>query len=252
MSLFLSGKVIEPQKTRAILSGGTNPWAGVLTYENKLVCATNFSEMDARVACRDAGYGPPREIDVSGRNGLFRSHISSFAKTNPRCSGDESRLADCTQTKLGEECRNYVSLFCRRTEVDRQTKEIWFDGKQVSSTGFSENEATAVCRDNGYKTGLPVQLSKSISGVRLSCSTSKMLEDCDVSDEDEDKQAAGVQCSEPQEVQLAQSDKPGMGTVLFRKGAVCDDGWNMEVKRIYVTMSRNEQQLIVLGRCHLN
>lgn len=96
--------------------GGASPNEGrVQVYYNgwKSVCGSGWDFCDARVVCRQLGYGDALNVPTSSLYGI-RGRDELSVMNNVECSGQESLLKNCEHTFGNLECSvtNVASALC--------------------------------------------------------------------------------------------------------------------------------------------
>ncbi|XP_019852771.1 PREDICTED: scavenger receptor cysteine-rich type 1 protein M160-like [Amphimedon queenslandica] len=173
----------DPNQFSVRLVGGASPNEGrVQVYYNgwKSVCGSGWGFRDARVVCRQLGYGDALNVPTSSLYGIRRPDELSIMD-NVQCSGEESLLKNCDHTFGNLECSvtNVASAIC--TDVSHPvvttvrlnpssspstgTVQVLYNGSwgSVCSNGWDINDAHVACRQLGYpsavRTGLSVLFS---------------------------------------------------------------------------------------------
>ncbi|XP_048249663.1 uncharacterized protein LOC124119039 isoform X2 [Haliotis rufescens] len=143
------------------------------------VCADNFTNTAADVACREMGFKGGYMI-----SSVVYNHPSySFGMTGVDCKGSERSIKECSSLKKPEYIycssdKNFVALKCTHGNgpdgsgnttgqedmpvklrginnvVVIQRDNVWFS---ICGDNWSDNEASVVCRNMGYKEGLASQ-----------------------------------------------------------------------------------------------
>lgn len=173
--------------------------------------------------CKQLGYGPPMEIFANQRFGLSNAYLSF----TPICSGKEAKLEECQLKELPSPCSTPAGVTCSRVVLDDKGK-VQLDGQPVCSTGLSNTEAAALCREAGFAGGdIDEESPDNVStGFTLTCSTSNLAA-C-TRTVCTGQPAANIHCSGESRVKLIGSADLTMGTVLFDNGLVCDDNWDLQ------------------------
>lgn len=207
----------------AILAGGRRGSDGYVKMEDKLVCGNFWDSNAATVLCHQLGFGPPKDVFATARYGPVNQ---AYLDVVPVCSGSEASLDSCKLTPHTETCTKPAGVVCARSSSEKNT----LDGHPLCSKGFTDVEATALCKEEGFVSGKVDQASQSsplATGRSLSC-TAGNLENCKAS-VCVDSNVASYTCANTSDIQLVGSSEPGQGTVLFKGGLICDDDWDIEV-----------------------
>ena len=189
----------------------------------QILCGDFWDGNAAQVLCKQLNYGPPMEIFADTRFGLSYAYLSF----TPICSGKEAKLEECQLKELPSPCSTPAGLTCSRVVIDDKGM-VQLDGQRVCSTGLSDIEAAALCREGGFAGGVLGEASPDnvSTGFTLTCSTSNLAgctrEVCT------GQPAANVDCKGEKRVKLVGSADLTMGTVLFDNGLVCDDNWGLQ------------------------
>lgn len=196
---------------------------GYAMMEDKLVCGDFWDNNAATVLCNQLGFGPPKDVFGSARYGPVNV---AYLDVVPLCSGSESTLESCKLTPPTQLCTKPAGVVCARASSENNS----LDGLPVCSQGFTEVEATALCKEEGFVSGTVDQVDQASplsTGFSLNCTTPN-LENCNKSVCVEST-VATYTCAKISDIQLVGSSEPGQGTVLFKGGLVCDDEWDIEV-----------------------
>ncbi|GFO24738.1 deleted in malignant brain tumors 1 protein-like, partial [Plakobranchus ocellatus] len=131
-----------------------------------LVCNEGFGVEEARVFCNGQGYPTGIPICCSG---LFRRETAAMhPELIYTCDGSEPHLKNCTETRLPiGVCASYASVACLSeavsddyhvtvANIDHGPVEILYYGISgfVCADNFKHSDASAVCREEGYNSGL--------------------------------------------------------------------------------------------------
>ncbi|CAI7991475.1 Deleted in malignant brain tumors 1 protein [Geodia barretti] len=142
------------------------------------VCDEGWTDNDATVVCRYIGYGPPYYRAETAVNGEFGFSNETLILQTPMCNGSEYQLSACEGFALDNVMGNYclseshqVGVVCIEACYDGQirfenTNYSYVNGlysyggrvevcsgdvyHPVCDEGWTENDATVVCRYIGY------------------------------------------------------------------------------------------------------
>ena len=144
------------------------------------------------------------------------------------CVGNEPNLDSCKHMELPQPCQHPAGVVCSRITTDDTLTLL--DGLPICAEGFTDKEASALCKEEGYKDGVVTAADSSpfpvTTGWSLKCSTEN-LHNCKKS-VCIDGTAANFKCGNESEVELYGGTHPGEGAVLYKGGLVCDDFWDLE------------------------
>ncbi|XP_046543290.1 scavenger receptor cysteine-rich type 1 protein M160-like [Haliotis rubra] len=161
------------------------------------VCAENFTNIAADVACREMGFKGGSMISSVA----YKHPSYSYGMTDVNCTGTERSIKECSSRTHPEyiycSSQQFVSLKCYHGDgpdgsngttggdmavklrginnvVVIQKDNIWFS---LCGNNWSDKEASVVCRNMGYKEGLASQSHASsdmpISKYRFNCTGSE-------------------------------------------------------------------------------
>ena len=193
--------------------------------ENLAVCGDFWDYNAGKVACREMGLGAPKEVFGAARFGPAKL---GYLDVVPVCSGDEDKLESCKLTKDPQQCNHPAGVVCRRTTEKEDT--IYLDGQPICLTGFTDIEATAICKEAGFQNGtVQPKADKPIAtGFSLKCQSAN-IETCKRTVCSNGIMAEFICSEELADLELVGSSEPGRGILLFRGGLVCDDDWDIQV-----------------------
>jgi len=204
---------------------GISDWSGYVLMENRLVCGDFWDYNAAQVACTELGLGTPKEVFGTARYGVPAKEYTDLI---PICVGDEKKLDSCKLSTNSAPCTFPAGLVCSRTTEGNASKLL--DGLPICADGFTDTEASAVCKEDGFIDGKtnpsPSQVLDVSTGWSLKCKTAN-LENCQKSI-CVNGSLASFTCGNTSEVELFGGAEPGQGTVLFNRGLVCDDSWDIQ------------------------
>ena len=147
----------------------------------------------------------------------------------PLCNGEEEKLDDCRLSPLPTPCTSPAGVVCSRITAVSGAPEL--DGLPVCAEGFTNVEASALCQEDGYTTGVldteKPQDTPVATGWSLKCKTGN-LDNC-ITTLCVGGTAASFTCGEEAEVGIFGGAKPGQGNVFYNGGLVCDDNWDIQV-----------------------
>ncbi|XP_030841004.1 deleted in malignant brain tumors 1 protein-like [Strongylocentrotus purpuratus] len=230
------------------------------------VCGDGWDDSDARVVCRQLGYSG--DVGVAWRDApTYGQGFGSMYLSNVDCSGNETRLTDCSNggwgnhdcshTKdagvyCGDEIEGGIRLISWYSS-DEGRVEIFHEGQwgTVCDDGWDDSEARVVCRQLGYSGNVGVARSGGtygqgsgpvyLSNVGCSGNESRLTDCSNAGLGDHDcsyTKGAGVYCGDAieGEIRLIRWHSSGEGRVeIFHErqwGAVCDDGWDDSDARV--------------------
>ncbi|XP_033749618.1 deleted in malignant brain tumors 1 protein-like isoform X1 [Pecten maximus] len=186
-SVYCTGKVrLEPN----ITFGAVEVWQD---NEYVLVCADDFDDVDAQVACRMLGYQNGISICCSVFGNMSKYKI---AINNVQCNGQEASIMQCKYSYRLDVCPSgkYASVACSNTassgEYDLRLTEgvmgavevrhldVW---GTICPEGFDDRDAKVLCREMNYRDGFSYYRHEFNSGPRkslpwlsnLNCSSSE-------------------------------------------------------------------------------
>ena len=147
-----------------------------MLLENQLLCGDYWDYKAGNVVCRELGFGPVKEIFSDKRFGKVESE---FLKNIPLCDGSESSIDQCKFILNKEPCENLAGVVCSRV-IEKKGVTL-LDGEPVCKNGFSDVEASALCKEKGYRDGVvtPGNHSTAEKGWSMQC-TSTNLHNCDL------------------------------------------------------------------------
>ena len=205
------------------LSKGEHTWSGYVSMQDQPLCGDFWDANGAAVVCKQLGYGPPKEVFATLRFGPS----SNYLGFTPVCTGKESKLEECQLLDLPSPCSSPAGLTCSRVVVTEEGAAS-LDGQPVCSTGLSDTEAGALCREAGFATGTLSEepTDQVTTGFTISCSAPNMAA-CSRT-VCTDQPAATLVCDGELRVQLVGGSDPTMGTVLYNRGLICDDSWDLQ------------------------
>ncbi|XP_063436014.1 scavenger receptor cysteine-rich type 1 protein M160-like [Mytilus trossulus] len=135
------------------------------------VCANDFDDADARVACRQLGYSNGTSVGDTVLSGT-----GDIWKTNVRCSGSESKLDDCRVGGAVGKCLHSddVGIYCFNETLNpgdirliSGRLEIFYNETwgTVCDDNFDDVDAQVACRELGYNNGFFVgSTNESVTG----------------------------------------------------------------------------------------
>ena len=180
----------------------------------------------AKVVCAEIGLGTPKEVFGVARYGAPTKQYVDFV---PICRGDEEKLDDCKMSPLPSPCTSPAGVVCSRTTAG--SEGIALDGFPVCADGFTNAEATAVCKEEGYVDGVVTNNTEEATpvptGWSIKCKTGN-LDNC-ITTLCVGGTAASFTCGEEAEVGIFGGAKPGQGNIFYNGGLVCDDNWDIQV-----------------------
>lgn len=99
---------------------GENEYSGRLNLTHKdiegRICADNWDDKDARVACREMGYQEGVAYLHYRSNFAFVEHDGPYWTSALNCTGNETKLTDCPHIAFGSvaQCRtrHYAGVVC--------------------------------------------------------------------------------------------------------------------------------------------
>ena len=208
------------------LDQGPSSSSGYIVMENKVVCGDIWDINAGKVVCKELGFGPPKEVFGADRYG---SPKNEFQDLLPLCKGGEESLDSCKLSKNTDTCRHPAGVVCSRVTIDEDS--ILLDGLHVCTEGFTDAEASALCKEEGFHAGTVDPISEEAFSVprgwSLKCKTAN-LDNCKKS-LCIDGNRTEYTCGNGSEIELIGSADPGKVTILYRKGLVCDDAWDFNV-----------------------
>eukprot|EP00058_Branchiostoma_floridae_P023048 XP_002608538.1 hypothetical protein BRAFLDRAFT_92363 [Branchiostoma floridae] len=148
------------------LVGGATEYEGRVEIQNSdgtgqwgTICDDDFDLNDARVVCRQLGYGFPLQYT----SGVFGEGSGSIWLDDVQCEGDEETLLDCPSNDWGEhDCGHYedVGVICSMevrlvggSSANEGRVEIRIGNGEwgtICDDSFDINAANVVCRQLGY------------------------------------------------------------------------------------------------------
>ena len=191
--------------------------------QDQTICGDFWDASGAEVLCKQLGYGPPKEIFATSRFGPSLKYLDF----TPVCTGKETKLEECQLMDLPSPCSTPAGLTCSRVVINDEGAAS-LDGQPVCSTGLSDVEAGALCREGGFASGILGEGSAEqvTTGFYISCSASNMAA-C-TRTVCLNQPAVTLICEGEQRVRLVGSSNPTMGNVLYDRGLVCDDKWDLQ------------------------
>ena len=195
--------------------------------QDQTICGDLWDANGAAVLCKQLGYGPPKEIFASSRFGPSLEYLDF----TPVCTGKETKLEECQLMDLPSPCSTPAGVTCSRvviSEIKEGMKGASLDGQPVCST-TGKNEITALCREAGFANGFPVpplNPDQVATGFTLSCEHGNLAA-C-TRTVCTDQPAVRLECLGELKVQLVGSSDPTMGNVLYDRGLICDDSWDLQ------------------------
>ena len=190
--------------------------------QDQTICGDLWDANGAAVLCKQLGYGPPKEIFATSRFGPSLKYLDF----TPVCTGTETKLEECQLMDLPSPCSTPAGLTCSRVVISDEAA-VSLDGQPVCSSGLTDKEAAALCREAGFAKGTFGEESADnlITGFSLLCehgtmSACKRLV-CT------DQPSATLNCEGELRVRLVGSSDPTMGNVLYDRGLICDDSWDL-------------------------
>jgi hypothetical protein len=122
--------------------------SGYVIMEDKVVCGDFWDFNAAKVACEELGLGTPKDVFGGAR---FGGPAKEYQEMIPICTGKEVKLDSCKMSKNSNPCNHPAGLVCSRiTTVNDSTM---LDGLPICADGFTNKEATAVCKEEGFFDG---------------------------------------------------------------------------------------------------
>ena len=152
---------------------GPVPSSGYVKMENRLVCGSFWDYNAANVACHELGFGPAKEVFAQKRYGNLNQD-ELYLQTFPVCDGSEKSLDECEMILYDDLCEFPAGVVCSRVTTQDGLKLL--DGEPICQDGFTDIEANALCKEEGFKNGTVSNKnhSKAQKGWWLSCSIGNM------------------------------------------------------------------------------
>ncbi|XP_052791481.1 deleted in malignant brain tumors 1 protein-like isoform X3 [Mya arenaria] len=225
----------------------------------KAVCDKDFTEVAARVACRQLGYKDGRYLPGSALGTEENENISVYDLT---CNGGETNLDKC-KWHIGEcPSNSYITVYCNESiivpkeklELKLQTG-VYYGSLLANKYGFwgpicpkgwSDSTARASCRQLGFIGGVAYDGTATISSPMVlgnfkcsdSLTSNQNLSDCTYSKFNENigcsyaaepsrRPVAGVLCFNHEEGVKFRVDDAGRVQIMFNGqwGRVCNSSW---------------------------
>ncbi|XP_074649735.1 scavenger receptor cysteine-rich type 1 protein M160-like isoform X2 [Tubulanus polymorphus] len=218
------------------------------------VCDHGFTDVEARIACKQLGYVDGKAIL---RSFFLRKSNNQLASV--KCLGNESKLNLCSIKVDSCSSKNYTSIYCVSTPIIRTQPLIvqWFNDTRrlkarvggvwgrICPINWSDREATVFCKQKGYAGGYAFQestasrqLPYTMANVRCKGSESNLAEcifddpmkvasPCHFGTYD-----AGALCYRYSNltIRLIGGASPNIGTVQLTfdgvPGSICDRSWS--------------------------
>ncbi|KAH0626618.1 hypothetical protein JD844_001702 [Phrynosoma platyrhinos] len=247
------------QPTIRLINGSSRCSGRVEVVHNGVwgtVCDDSWGLEEARVVCRQLGCAAA--INAT-RNAHFGKGEGRIWLDELRCTGTESALSQCPARPWGEnDCHHGedAGVICSEVRLMGGSTsctgrvEILHNQKwgTVCDNGWDVNDARVVCREVGCGEALAAasaaqfgQGSGPIWMDQVNCTGEEnSLRECPpktlVEHRCDHSKDAGVECSEPPEIRLANGPSKCSGRVeiLHEKlwGTVCDDDWDLDDARV--------------------
>ncbi|EDV26977.1 uncharacterized protein TRIADDRAFT_22638, partial [Trichoplax adhaerens] len=246
-----------------LVNGPTPNKGRVEVYHNNIwgsICYYGFNMKEARVACRQLGYG---NVSSSYCCSNFGSTVKHIWLSNVGCSGNESKLTDCPSSgwNVTSSCgrSTYAGVQCIGTNITIPIRlvngykpnagrlEVFYNNQwgSVCHREFGIEDARVVCRQLGYTNvssyyccsyfgygNGPIWLSNvnctgSESSLSACSYTGWNNTGCQRYDE------AGIECTAEGALRLVGKgyDSTRGNVQIYhdgRWGAICDHGWSMQ------------------------
>ena len=199
--------------------------AGYVEMEDKIICGDFWDFNAASVACREMKLGQPKDVFGDSRYGI---PAADYLDVIPICDGNEESLDSCKVAINTDGCSSAAGVVCKRVTIEDGV--TMFDGLPVCAKNFGDTEASAICKEIGYKDGESSQDTSDdnlSTGWSIQCDTGN-LENCRKS-VCTNSTFAAYTCGDVSEIQLFGGRAPGQGHVLYKGGLVCDDSWDILV-----------------------
>ncbi|XP_071506654.1 scavenger receptor cysteine-rich domain-containing group B protein-like [Diadema antillarum] len=263
------------------LVGGTSRFEGRVEIlrgsQWGTVCDDNWGLNDARVVCRQLGYG---DAITATTNAYFGrgSDSQPILMDNVACSGSERMLADCYFRGRGNhDCshREDAGVICSYAEdgavrlVDGSGShegrvEIFHNSEwgTVCDDSWGVNEANVVCRQLGYESALSAEISAYFGRGRDNQAIFLDDVDCDGDEEELSEcdsdgwgnnnchhgEDAGVICrhdAEEGELRIVEGTKSSKGVLEIYNGTswgnICFDGWTLNNSKVACRQLRYQE-----------
>ncbi|XP_059173734.1 uncharacterized protein LOC131954198 isoform X1 [Physella acuta] len=160
--------------TLALVGSSSNAHTGLLrvTYleTQGSVCNDKWNDSSARVACRELGFLDGKAYTHFRPSFTLNDNAGPFWISNVECSGNESRLADCKHTAVGDvtSCSSghFAGLLCTKSgEIEFRisgTDKAHYGRVEISINGvwgslcdryWDSRDASVLCRQLGFVNG---------------------------------------------------------------------------------------------------